>query len=143
MLLNMPKNIELGQALFGNKWSKYDAPDFVKAGFLLLEHEIERVEWNIRQKQFESPIAGIGGDYKNKVFEVHSYYWGDNKRFQARPNFKCGAFEVYWYKHMGRGMTMNKKVDANKFFEIIGKCLKYLDGRDSKNYHKKVKKHGK
>ncbi len=40
-----------------------------------------------------------------------------------QPNFKCGDFEVRWYKYLGRGMSMNRVVDANEFFELIDKCL--------------------
>lgn len=131
----MPTNVELGQACFGNKWSQYNAPDFITAGFLLLEHEIQRVEWNIRQKSFETPLGGGAwcgsiDSYKNKVFEIHPYYWGEHKHLSNRPNFKCGRFEVRWYKYMGRGMTMNMNVDANKFFKIIGRCMKYLQSKD-------------
>lgn len=131
------RNVELGQMLFGNKFDEFDAPDFVTAGFLLLEHEIGRVEWNRRQEIFESPLGGGCEDYKNKVFEIHSYYWNENPRLKLRPNFKCGSFEVRWYKHMGRGMTMNQDIDANKFFAILGKYMKYLDSIDSINYHRK------
>ena len=49
---------ELGQMFFGNKWGDIDCPDFVTAGLMLLEHEIERVEWNRRQEHFSSPLGG-------------------------------------------------------------------------------------
>ena len=49
---------ELGQMFFGNKWGDIDCPDFVTAGLMLLEHEIERVEWNRRQEHFSSPFGG-------------------------------------------------------------------------------------
>jgi hypothetical protein len=91
---------ELGQALFGNNFSEFDCPDFVTAGLMLLEHEIERVEWNIRQKHFSSPLAGGMFEpptcdvYKNKVFIIRSYCWGESKWLKSMPNFKCGNFEV-------------------------------------------------
>lgn len=138
------KNVELGQLCFGNRFASYDAPDFVTAGFMLLENEIQRVEFNRRQKTFESPLSSGAFNltemiYKNKVFQIHAYYWGENRRLKARPNFKCGKFEVFWYKYMGRGMTMNQNVDANQFFRIIEKCMKYLRDTDKAEFEKNLK----
>lgn len=47
------------------------------------------------------------------------------------PNFKCGNFEVRWYKYMGRGMSMNQDIDANDFFKIIEQCLESVRRRDT------------
>lgn len=115
---------ELGQAFFGNAFSEYDCPDFIEAGLMLLEKELQRIMWNINQKRFESAISG-GDDYVCPVFEIHPYFWGDEEEEKIKPNFKCGDFEIRWCKHMGRGMSMNKPINEKEFF-FIGKCLNYL-----------------
>ena len=96
----------------------------------MLADEIERVEWNLRQEQYEAPTANNGGHYQTDVFEMHAYYWGDDEDLSNRPNFKCGDFEVHWYKWLGRGMSMNQDIDANRFFELIDKCLESVRAKD-------------
>lgn len=39
------------------------------------------------------------------------------------PNFKCGSFEVRWYKYLGRGMSMNRKVDRVEFWRMVNRCV--------------------
>lgn len=210
---------ELGQAAFGQPFSEFDCPEFIKAGLRMLADEIERVEWNIRQQEYEAPTSNNGESYSTDTFDMRAYYWGDctcgwddfefvenhdgdcyqselrarqeavgydrtsyewdsfesnkwremadrvyaeltskfglpmtgcavhctcsyPKRFDVwfdahklgpdghepkcpaiLPNFKCGDFEVRWYKYLGRGMSMNQDIDANSFFEIIDRCL--------------------
>lgn len=46
------------------------------------------------------------------------------------PNFKCGDFEVQWYKYIGRGMSVNRKISRNELKEIFRKCLASLEGRE-------------
>ena len=115
---------ELGQAIFGCPTSQYQCPEFIEAGLNYLAEEIERVEWNNTQKEYEAPTANNGEEYKTDVFEMRAYEWGEDETQQQLPNFKCGNFEVRWYKYCGRGMSMNRKIDANKFFKLVDKCLK-------------------
>ena len=201
-----PYEPELGQFVWGQPTSEFSCPDFIEAGLRMLADEIERVEWNLRQEQYEAPTSNNGGEYQTEAFEMYAYYWGDctcgaecpqhsdecqrinqdafNKwndaRWQAcgfpasddllelgdtdefdaahprpewtctcgaengwagrehheptclsvRPNFKCGDFEVRWYKYLGRGMSMNQDIDANRFFELIDKCLESVRAKD-------------
>ena len=100
---------------------KYECPEFIEAGLTYLAREIERVEWNITQKKYEAPVANNGGFYKTEVFTIRAYNWKENP--DRLPNFRCGSFCVYWYKYLGRGMSMNKAIDANEFFQLIDKCF--------------------
>lgn len=119
----------------------YNCPEFVYAGLKLLEEEIERVEWNIRQKSFEAPTHNNGGFYKTDIFEMRAYYWGecicDNQDNSTDcpvhlPNFVCEDFELIWYKYLGRGMEMNKNISANDFFVLIDKCLESIRKKDKR-----------
>ena len=62
---------EMGQAVFGNSWCEYRTPMFVDALLDYILKDIERVFWNINQREwdrYEDPrIPGI-------VF--NPYYWG-------------------------------------------------------------------
>lgn len=114
---------ELGQMLLGNPGADVSCPGFVEAGMRQLALEIERVEWNRTQKQYEAPTRNNGEHYETSVFEMHAYYWGEEQCLIERPNFRCGDFEVYWYKYCGRGMSMNRQIDANEFFIMLDRCL--------------------
>lgn len=226
---------ELGQAAFGCSYSEYECPEFIEAGLNYLAEEIERVEWNITQKQYEAPTRNNGGEYKTDIFEMRAYCWKEcncgfekkewefnekhsddcyqsellkeeikagkfynekfdmydwpkewdfNKRSNIEkkiyekltkkynlsmlgcaihctcdlgeryakwlkeigypnghkndcctvlPNFKHkSGFEVQWYKYCGRGMSMNKPIDANEFFKIIDECIESVREKDKK-----------
>lgn len=122
---------ELGQfANYPNSISEYYCPNFIEAGFMLLAYEIERVEWNINQESYLCPTSNNGQYYHTDVFEIRAFVWCccDYDSFDENcncnlPNFKIGDFEVRWYKRMGRGMSMNKDINANEFFKLIDKCL--------------------
>ena len=125
---------EIGQMAFGCPTSEFSCPDFVEAGLILLSGEIERIEGNITQKRpVDVPTGNNGSEYKTDVFEMYAYYWGDEDSLCARPNFKCGDFEVRWYKYLGRGMSMNREIDANGFFAIIDKCLACVREKEDKH----------
>lgn len=114
---------ELGQFAFGCPTGEFSCPNFIEAGLAYLACEIERVEWNRTQNVFHAPTRNSGTNYKTDTYEMYAYYWGDDELLQERPNFKYGEFEVRWYKYLGRGMSMNREIDANEFFDIIDKCL--------------------
>ena len=121
---------ELGQAVFGCPTSQYDCPEYIEAGLKHLNDELCRIMWNKNQKEYQSPFGNYANEYKNDTFEVRSYYWGDNEDKAVLPNFQCGDFEVRWYKYLGRGMSMNKSLDANEFFDIIDRCIKSVRRED-------------
>ena len=52
---------------------------------------------------------------------------------ETRPNFRCGEFEVHWYKHIGRGMSWTnisdedlKKLCHNQKFLLIAFFLQLI-----------------
>jgi len=132
--------IELGQMAFGNPVREYECPlsIYIEEGLERLSEEIERIEWNKTQKVFQAPTRNSGTHYKTDAFEMHAYYWGDcdcevcePSCPTKRPNFKCEDLEVSWYKYLGRGMSMNKPIDANDFFELIDKCMDSMNSGTS------------
>jgi len=123
----------LVQFAFGCPTSEFECPEFIEAGLNHLASEIERVEWNRTQEHFKAPTGNNGGSYKTAQFAMRAYYWGENRKRGLLPNFKCGDFEVRWYKHLGRGMSMNRKIDANRFFNLIDKCLAGVRAGDPLN----------
>ena len=82
-----------------NKEIEYGCPNFIRAGISMLADEIERVEWNIRQEEYSSPIHNNGAIYEEcmPIFRMRAYYWGDDEDICCEPNFKCDDLEISWY----------------------------------------------
>jgi hypothetical protein len=140
---------ELGQFAHGCPYNEFAAPEFIEAGLNHLATEIERVEWNVRQEEYRAPVANTGDEYETPDFKLRAYYWGDctcgaedseiEKPHAAEcgvslPNFKCGDFEVRWYKWLGRGMSMIRQIDANEFFQLIDKCVESVRRKENEHY---------
>ena len=135
---------ELGQAVFGCPFGGWECPDYVEALLDSLLKEIERVYWNINQKKWD-----LYEDPKLKDIEYRPYYWGEDEKEAIKPNFKYGKIEIRWYKHVGRGMTINKNMTRYKWVEWFNECLKVIRDQDpslldiKKNYAKSSKKKSK
>lgn len=94
-----------------------------------INQEMERLYWNANQKELESPFFNSGTEYKDDIFEVHAYYWGDDESLINRPNFKYGDFECTWYKHYLRGLDWSFRGDrdveisANFLEQMLEDCF--------------------
>lgn len=98
-------------------------PQYVIALLEDLEYELTRIQENISQEKYDSPFQNTGNAFKNDVFEVNAYYWGDDEKLINRPNFKCKDVEISWYKHFRRGTAINKKVSFRKMVNLYYECL--------------------
>jgi len=122
----MKKNYEpeMGQMGFGNPWGRYECADFVWALLSELLAVIGRVYWNRNQKEWryidDPEIPGI---------EVRAYYWGEDEKEAKKPNFKFEDIEIRWYKHPGRGMSLNRTLSEKEWRKWFDRCLKAI--RDS------------
>lgn len=110
----------------------HSCPTYITA---LLEHlcnELDRIMWNINQRDYdENPFRNSGNveGFKTNVFEVHAYDWGwdyDDESGPQPANFKCGNLEIRWYKYLGRGMWKNRKISEKEMVKIFNKCLNSL-----------------
>jgi len=109
---------ELGQMAFGNPTGKYSCPDWM-AGMLYAIGLDLSVRLSI-----PNPCKNVSAEYINDTFEMRSYCWDERDEARcALPNFKCGDFEVRWYKYCGRGMSINRPIDRAEFAEIFKKCV--------------------
>lgn len=113
---------ELGQMGFGNPHGAYECPELLIAALRYLDGEIWRVEHNAG-RPYDSPMDNNGGEWKNEVFTVRGYYWGDDERVAVLPNFQCGDVEVRWYKWLGRGSSTNRPVTSDEIADILSRCL--------------------
>lgn len=118
---------ELGQTMFGQPYKRYPCPEYIVALLDSLGGHLCRLMWNANQKEFPSPFENTGGVFKNDTFEANAYSWNDEKQ---SFNFKWEDVEVSWYKHLGRGTTINQKITPKKAIGMYNKCLGSLHRMD-------------
>jgi hypothetical protein len=116
---------ELGQLCFGNPTGEFECPEFVEALIEFILRELERVYWNKHQKEFN-----VYEPLKMCKVEYRPYYWGDNKRLKTKPNLNFKGIEIRWYKHVGRGMTINKKLTEKQWVDWLNQALKEIRKKD-------------
>jgi hypothetical protein len=112
---------ELGQAIFGQPYKKYSASDLFIAALQCLR---DRLEMNIFYN-YTSPFGNYGNSFKCDTFEVEAYSWDEN--YDQPYNFKYKDIEVSWYKYLGRGTTINRKVSNDEIAGMLTDCLKAID----------------
>jgi len=121
----MSDQLELGQMAFGNPPGDYPCPEWVDALVAEILHEIHRVYWNNNQREW-----GMYEDPQIPGVEYRPYYWGDDEDDAAKPNLKHGDIEVRWYKHPGRGTSLNVEPQPERmiaWFESAMACVRRAD----------------
>ena len=111
---------EMGQAVWGNSYGEQDF-DSLQDSYI--------VEYMLRTIAFYATgDAGYAGDFQNDVFEMRSYYWGDDEEKEELPNFRHykSGLQIRWYKYIGRGMSTNGTVCPKCFIDIFAECLNSL-----------------
>jgi hypothetical protein len=105
---------ELGQAVFGAPYAEFECPEYVDAFVDYILWRIGICYWNREQKEWDRySDPGIPG------VEVRGYYWGDDEKEEAKPNMKLDGSEaeIRWYKHPGRGQTVNVEWAEHQWVE--------------------------
>lgn len=126
---HLPSNVELGQLMFSpNIIHTYDCPDWIVALLRDLSRELERVMWNINQKEYDSPFSNTGNEFIGENFEVHAYNWDED--IEQPFNFKCGDIEISWYKYLGRGDTINGAYTPDTIIQMYELCLNEIRSLD-------------
>lgn len=66
--------------------------------------------------------------FDNDVFLVRPYYWGDGEKIIEEPNFIYYPKNIIitWYKYPLRGATINRKISASEFMDMLEDCKKSL-----------------
>lgn len=105
--------------------------DTLLAALEKIESQLNIVMWNINQRDYEddNPFRNTGNieGFKNDVFEVHAYYWGDDEELIYRPNFQWRNVKISWYKHVGRGLFVIEGELTEKTISImLEECLESL-----------------
>ena len=133
----------LNQLLIGNPWQQFELESGTAIHQYVMQRLIQLTETldnlGIGDTEPQGILGGrygYGSNFKNQVFSMRKYYWGDcecedhschDKNCPANtPNFKCGDLEINWYKYIGRGMSVNAVIDFKKAEEIFNRCEESL-----------------
>ena len=112
---------ELGQAVFGQPYKEYQAPEWLISFLTSIDLALCLQMWNKNQKEYDSPFANTGNKYKNEVFELEAFKWDDKTK---QPfNFKWKDLEISWYKYLGRGTTVNREITPDEGVKMLNECL--------------------
>lgn len=115
---------EIGQSVFGQQYKEYDVDRYVEACLRMIREELDRIMWNINQKEMPSPFDNTGARWKCDEFEVEAYSWDED--YNQPYNFKWKDIEISWYKYMNRGMSCNQELTPDKASKMLNACLKAL-----------------
>ena len=127
---------ELGQAIFGQPSKEFECPEYLVALLEGIRTRIELAGGNEYQREFD-PFGDwedaelFNRDHKDMGFEVWPYSWSDET--EQKYNFKFKDIEISWYKHLGRGMSINRKITKDEAIDLFDTC--------SANLHKWQHKH--
>ena len=58
---------------------KKPSEELVVSALRAIEESLDIYMWNKTQEGYESPFGNTGNFFKNDVFEVNAYYWGDDE----------------------------------------------------------------
>ena len=112
-----PYELELGQAIFGNPVSEFDFDNMEDSS--VTERMIRIISY------FATGDSSYSDSFQNDIFELRSYYCGDDEELEVLPNFKHkeSGLEVRWYKYIGRGMSINRNICPKCFYSIFVECM--------------------
>ena len=116
---------EIGQAVFGCPTGEYDFNSLTDAH--VIEYMLRIIAY-FATGDVTYASHPIEDEFKNDVFEIRPYYWGDDDEEAELPNFKHyeSGLEIRRYKYIGRGMSVNKPTCPRCFANIFADCLNSL-----------------
>lgn len=119
--------------------------DDVSNGLYELSETLGTLNPDAQSHGFLGGEWGYGQDYRNDVFEMFPFWWGDCDCDEStpddsptivhvegcdggRPNFLhyASGLRVDWYKYIGRGMELSKEVTAVEWASILEDCFDSL-----------------
>lgn len=113
---------EIGQLLFGQPSQSYSVPQIMESALRYIRDELDRVMWNLKQRNFDSPFSNTGGRFECDIFKVHAYSWSDDEQTWNFYHPKSGL-KISWYKYLGRGLSSNMIISPDFASEVLRDCI--------------------
>lgn len=127
---------ELGQAMFGQPWKSCEASNLLIAALEAIRHELDRVMWNINQREYDSPFGNTGNSFECDEFEVHAYDWNEDNVQDYNFKYGDGTIKVCWYKYFGRGTSVNRELTNDEIASMLDGCLYELSRYEKERLRK-------
>lgn len=115
--------MELGNILFGNSRGVYS---------VVPRKDYEEIFWEFLDKNGFDMYGYRDHSnervFKNNIFTIRPYYWGDDEEEANLPNFVYNPnnLKIKWYKYPMRDAYSNQDVDIETFKDILSVCAKSL-----------------
>ncbi len=107
---------ELGQLIMGQKSQDLECPEYVVAALEYLANFFDK-----KSISEQNPFRNTGWNWANSIFTVFAYEW--DKDIELRYNFKYKDIEISWYKYLGRGMSINRKISELECWKMLQDCI--------------------
>jgi hypothetical protein len=101
---------ELGQACFGQPWQQHTVTGRLDWALTAMA-EI----WNVARDD-GNPFSNSGASHILPNFEIQAYSWGDDEQ---PYNLAWRDVRISWYKHCGRGATVNRAMADHEVVEML------------------------
>lgn len=132
---NLPKACakeqEIGQFLAGVPFSRYELPRDEKYQdvFQLWLNSLGFDDYGDWVDSKLIPFIDKNGRFHNGTFAIMPYYWGDDEKIAAIPNFIYFPenIQIFWYKYPFRGATISENLSPEEFREMLKKCSASLE----------------
>ena len=124
---------ELGHAAFGNPTGEFAVSAIGSAAVSALLAEVSRVAWNREQGEigFDNEGDAEAWNAYGTGVEWHAYWWGGEETLEAeRPNLSFAGVGVRWYKHPGRGESVDREMSPDAWSEWLDAALEAVRSAD-------------
>ncbi len=124
-------NLELGQMMFGNPTGEFETPRYADALIEALLCEMERVYWNINQKEWNRH-----DDPKLDGVKFRPYCWDEDSDETLLPNLTLDNLpqEIRWYKYPHRGQTCTINFNEKEWIEWFNIAFDVIRKNDTELY---------
>lgn len=127
-------DLELGNIAFNsNVNQKYDCPKYIIALLRDIQRQLDRIMWNIYQKDYDNPFENTSNTFSLGNFEIQAFNWNDEVSQEYNFIYRVDKskanmpdLKISWYKYIGRDMTINQEIDANVMIDIYNDIISQL-----------------
>lgn len=141
----MAKDLELGNIMFNtNTIQQYNCPNYIVALLREIDRQLNRIMWNIYQKEYNSPFNNTGNSFELGNFKVMAYNW--NEEVEQDYNFiykvdktksNLDDIKISWYKYLGRDTTINQEIDSSIIVDMFDDIIDQLHNYETIELKKK------
>ena len=103
---------ELGQSVLGQDWQSLK-PNGIEEDLLAAMCTM----YYILRPSNDNPFQNTGGRFRGKRIDLEAYSWDVN--YDQPYNLKWRDWLVSWYKHCGRGVSLNRHLTEKERISIF------------------------